>query len=156
MKIAIIGNGIAGVTAARWIRKLSDTAEITIISDESDYFFSRTALMYIYMGHMRLCDTQPFENDFWQKNRINLLRGRVETIDFEKYVLKIQGKTDFEYDRLIIATGSKSNKFGWEGGRFRSSSTSPKLGSSSYRCSMAGRPEGLTWKRSGPFSIMRS
>ena len=115
MKIAIIGNGIAGVTAARWIRKLSDTAEITIISDESDYFFSRTALMYIYMGHMRLCDTQPFENDFWQKNRINLLRGRVETIDFEKYVLKIQGKTDFEYDRLIIATGSKSNKFGWEG-----------------------------------------
>jgi len=46
--ILIIGNGIAGVTAARHIRKFSDH-KITIISSETDYFFSRTALMYIYM-----------------------------------------------------------------------------------------------------------
>ena len=37
MKVAIIGNGIAGITAARWIRKLDDTAEITVISEEG-YF----------------------------------------------------------------------------------------------------------------------
>jgi NADPH-dependent 2,4-dienoyl-CoA reductase/sulfur reductase-like enzyme len=115
MKIAIIGNGIAGITAARWIRKLDDKAEITVISEESDYFFSRTALMYIYMGHMRLRDTQPYENWFWEKNRINLLRGRVETIDFNAKSLKIKEKSDFKYDKLIIATGSKSNKFGWPG-----------------------------------------
>lgn len=115
MKIAIIGNGIAGITAARWIRKLDDKAEITVISEEGDYFFSRTALMYIYMGHMRLRDTQPYENWFWEKNRINLLRGRVETIDFNAKSLKIKEKSDFKYDKLIIATGSKSNKFGWAG-----------------------------------------
>jgi len=45
-RVVIIGNGIAGVTAARHIRKLSDK-HITIISGESDYFWSRTALMYI-------------------------------------------------------------------------------------------------------------
>ncbi len=115
MKVAIIGNGIAGITAARWIRKLSDSTEITVISDEGDYFFSRTALMYIYMGHMRLRDTQPYENWFWGKNRINLLRGRVETVDFAHKTLKIKDKSDFVYDKLIIATGSKSNKFGWAG-----------------------------------------
>ena len=115
MKIAIIGNGIAGITAARWIRKLSDTADITVISEEGDYFFSRTALMYIYMGHMRLQDTQPYENWFWEKNRINLLRGRVETVDFAHKSLKIKEQSDFRYDKLIIATGSKSNKFGWAG-----------------------------------------
>lgn len=115
MKIAIIGNGIAGITAARWIRKLDDKAEITVISEEGDYFFSRTALMYIYMGHMRLRDTQPYENWFWEKNRINLLRGRVERIDFNAKSLKIKEKSDFKYDKLIIATGSKSNKFGWAG-----------------------------------------
>ena len=49
--IVIIGNGISGVTAARHIRKKSDK-EITIISAETDFFFSRTALMYVYMGHM--------------------------------------------------------------------------------------------------------
>ncbi|MDP4988803.1 MAG: NAD(P)/FAD-dependent oxidoreductase, partial [Polaribacter sp.] len=47
--IVIIGNGIAGVTAARHIRKKSDK-KITIISGEHPYFFSRTALMYVYMG----------------------------------------------------------------------------------------------------------
>ncbi len=50
--IVIIGNGISGITVARHIRKLSDK-KITIISSETDHFFSRTALMYIYMGHMK-------------------------------------------------------------------------------------------------------
>ena len=46
--IVIIGNGISGVTLARHIRKLSDK-NITIISAESEHFFSRTALMYVFM-----------------------------------------------------------------------------------------------------------
>jgi NAD(P)H-nitrite reductase large subunit len=115
MKVAIIGNGISGITAARWIRKLDDKAEITVISEEGEYFFSRTALMYIYMGHMRQQDTQPYENWFWEKNRIKLLRGRVESIDFEAKSLIIKGKNIEKYDKLILALGSKSNKFGWKG-----------------------------------------
>lgn len=117
MKIAIIGNGIAGITAARWLRKLSDSVEITVISDESDFFFSRPALMYIYMGHMRYKDTKPYEDWFWVKNRINLLRGRVQAIDFNTKTLLISNSqhANLQYDKLIIATGSKSNKFGWKG-----------------------------------------
>ncbi len=115
MKIAIIGNGIAGITAARWLRKLDDKVEITVISDEGDYFFSRTALMYIYMGHMRLQDTQPYENWFWEQNRIQLLRGRVESIDFEHKSLILKDKNILSYDKLILSLGSKSNKFGWKG-----------------------------------------
>ena len=114
MKIVILGNGIAGITAARHIRKRSDCA-ITVISDESDHFFSRTALMYIYMGHMRLRDTQPYEDWFWQKNRIDLLRTRIERVDFaEKKLFSTSGEA-ITYDKLLIATGSKSNKFGWPG-----------------------------------------
>ena len=58
--IAIIGNGIAGITAARFIRKMSDY-RITVISAESDHLYSRPALMYIYMGHMTYKDTEPYE-----------------------------------------------------------------------------------------------
>jgi NAD(P)H-nitrite reductase large subunit len=118
MKIAIIGNGIAGITAARWLRKLDDKVEITVISDEGDYFFSRTALMYIYMGHMRLQDTQPYENWFWEQNRIQLLRGRVESIDFDHKSLILKDKNIINYDKLILSLGSKSNKFGWKGQDF--------------------------------------
>ncbi|MDP4664362.1 MAG: NAD(P)/FAD-dependent oxidoreductase, partial [Salibacteraceae bacterium] len=71
--VVIIGNGIAGVTCARHIRKRSN-AKITIISGETDHFFSRTALMYIYMGHMKYEHTKPYEDWFWEKNRIDLKR----------------------------------------------------------------------------------
>lgn len=114
MHIAILGNGISGITAARFIRKLSDH-KITVISAESDHFFSRTALMYIYMGHMRLKDTQPYEPFFWKKNRIDLLNAYVEQVVPDKKQLLLQGGETLSYDKLIIASGSKSNKFGWPG-----------------------------------------
>ncbi len=112
--IVIIGNGISGVTAARHIRKLSDK-KITIISAETDYFFSRTALMYVYMGHMKFEHTQPYENWFWKKNRINLVKGFVEQIKHNTKTLLLSNSEEIQYDKLIIATGSKPNKFGWPG-----------------------------------------
>ncbi len=50
--VVIIGNGVSGITAARHIRKRDSNAKITVVSAETDFFYSRTALMYIYMGHM--------------------------------------------------------------------------------------------------------
>ena len=112
--IVIIGNGISGVTAARHIRKGSDK-KITIVSAESDYFFSRTAIMYVYMGHMKFEHTQPYENWFWKKNRIDLKKGYVERIDTKNNTLHFAKGDSLQYDKLIIATGSKPNKFGWPG-----------------------------------------
>lgn len=112
--IVIIGNGISGVTLARHIRKNSDK-KITIISAETDYFFSRTALMYIYMGHMKFEHTQPYENWFWKKNRIELKKGYVEQVDTKNKQLIFSNKESLNYKKLVIATGSKPNKFGWPG-----------------------------------------
>ncbi len=112
--IVIIGNGISGVTCARHIRKNSDK-RITIISGEHKYFFSRTALMYVYMGHMEFEHTQPYENWFWKKNNINLIHDFVENIDIENKTLYLQNQNEIIYDKLILATGSKPNKFNWPG-----------------------------------------
>lgn len=131
MHIVIIGNGIAGITAARHIRKTTDY-RVTVISKETDHFFSRTALMYIYMGHLRYEHTKPYEDWFWPKNRIELWRGTVESIDFCQKILHLSADTyavqhqptwlekitqtafsasqtasaSLRYDKLIIATGS--------------------------------------------------
>jgi len=112
--IVIIGNGISGVTAARHIRKLSDK-KITIISSETEHFFSRTALMYIYMGHMKYEHTKPYEDYFWKKNRIELRQGFVKSVFPKKKKLLFSDGETLHYDKLIIAVGSKSNKFGWPG-----------------------------------------
>ncbi|MDT0641288.1 FAD/NAD(P)-binding oxidoreductase [Zunongwangia sp. F363] len=112
--IVIIGNGISGITAARHIRKNSDK-KITVISDESEYFFSRTALMYVYMGHMKWEHLKPYEDWFWEKNNIELKYTRVEKIDFDSKNLFFAVGDPIIYDKLIIATGSVYNKFDWEG-----------------------------------------
>jgi len=112
--VVIIGNGISGISAARHIRKLSNKT-ITVISAETDHFFSRTALMYVYMGHMQFDHIKPYEDYFWKKNNINLRRGYVNKINTEKKELLLDNYTTLKYDKLIIATGSKPNKFGWPG-----------------------------------------
>ncbi len=112
--IVIIGNGIAGVTAARHIRKQSDH-KITIVSCETEHFYARTALMYIYMGHMKYENTKPYEDSFWKKNKIDLVFDTVEKVETQSKKLKLKSGDTLEYDVLIIASGSIPNKFGWPG-----------------------------------------
>ncbi len=112
--IVIIGNGITGITAARFIRKFT-TDRITVVSSETDHFYARTALMYIYMGHMRYQETKPYEDHFWSQNKIDLVRGYASSIDTEAKVVHIVDGNDLAYDKLLLATGSKSNRFGWAG-----------------------------------------
>jgi len=114
MHVVIVGNGVAGVTAARTIRKRSD-AQITIVSAESAYFFSRPALMYIYMGHMEYDHTKPYEDWFWKKNRIDLLQGRVDAIDVSTQSIRLQDGKSMQYDTLVLATGSRTAFYDWPG-----------------------------------------
>lgn len=113
-KIVIIGNGISGITAARHIRKNSDH-EIIVISSESQYFFSRTALMYVYMGHMKFEHTQPYENWFWRKNEIQLIQERVTKLLPDKKLLTLQSGDHVHYDKLVLALGSKPRAMPIEG-----------------------------------------
>ncbi len=112
--IVIIGNGIAGSTAARYLRKLSNNI-ITMISGETEYPFSRTALMYVYMGHMEFEHTKLYEDWFWVKNRIDTIKAWVKEIDTTSKIILLEDGRKINFDKLILATGSKPNKFGWPG-----------------------------------------
>ncbi len=112
--IVIIGNGIAGVSTARFLRKGSD-ARITIISAESPYHVARTALMYAYMGDLRPSDLKPYEDDFWPKNRLDLIQDTVTHVDIEAGAINLLAGGRMHYDILVLATGSRPNRFGWKG-----------------------------------------
>lgn len=115
MHAVIVGNGIAGVTAAFRIRANDPEARITLISGESDYFFSRPALMYIYMGHMRLQETQPYEPHVYDLNRIERVRGWVQQIEVAEQRVRLDDGRRIPYDTLLLAVGSTYNRFGWPG-----------------------------------------
>ncbi len=115
MHVVILGNGIAGATAAVEVRKRQKAWRITLISGESDLFYSRPALMYLYMGHMRLGDLHPYERRFWDDLRIERVRAWVEHIDTRERRLRLDRGEAMPYDLLLLATGAQPNRFGWPG-----------------------------------------
>ena len=116
--IVIIGNGVAGVTCARYVRKHSQVS-VTVISDETPHFFSRPALMYIYMGHMTYEQTKPYEDNFWEKNNIVLLQDQVTTLVPEKKMIQMRSGRSIHYDALVLALGSCSRQLGVPGEKLK-------------------------------------
>ncbi len=54
--------------------------------------------------------TKPYENWFWEKNRIQLLNDHVTSIDVKDKNILLQKGAIINFDKLVIATGSVSNK----------------------------------------------
>lgn len=115
MRYVIIGNGVAGTTAALALRARDAAADVTLISAESDYFFSRTALMYAFMDRMTLRDLEPFERKVYDKQRIRRVRGRVTGLDAASQVVRTAEGGEHPYDRLLLATGSAPVRPDWTG-----------------------------------------
>ncbi len=110
-----IGNGIAGVTVARHVRKMSDM-RITIISSESKHFFSRPALMYMFMGHMTIENTKPYEYGFALKLGTELKEilpdeqgrvGAVVTNKGERIECQLVGLTPGVHPNIDVVRGTK-------------------------------------------------
>lgn len=113
----IVGNGVAGIEAALTIRARykPDRARITVISDETDFFFSRTALMYAYMDIMERRDLEPFERSSYTKQKIELVRGRVTNLDDGTRELTLESGESVSYDKLLLAVGARPRLFPWDG-----------------------------------------
>ena len=115
MHLVIIGNGITGVTCALTVRRLQPDARITLVSGESVHHYSRTALMYAYMGHLRQQDLKPYEDWFWAENRLDLVHATATALDTARQLLTLDNGSTLAYDQLLLATGSESKLAGWPG-----------------------------------------
>jgi NADPH-dependent 2,4-dienoyl-CoA reductase/sulfur reductase-like enzyme len=113
---AIVGNGVAGTEAALALRARDEGARISIVSDEHDHFFSRPALMYVFAGQMRLRDTEPYDRGLCGRMRIERVSGRVATVDATGHALVFEDGRRLDYDRLLLAVGSKGRPAPWPGG----------------------------------------
>ena len=59
MKYVIIGNGPAAVTAAETIRRADDAGEITLLSKEDEFTYSRPLISYLLCGKTGFLRAQP-------------------------------------------------------------------------------------------------
>jgi NAD(P)H-nitrite reductase large subunit len=64
---------------------------------------------------MRYEDTKPYEDWFWDKNRIKLVKGHVTSVDINKKHVRLETGSSIAYSTLVIASGSTSNKPDFKG-----------------------------------------
>ena len=107
VKIVILGNGVAGNTAASTIRQLDSQGDITIISEETFPEYSACALPHYIAGeHPRRQLFLRAKKDYAAEKIKTILGQMVTAISPENKTISLDGKT-LSYDKLIIATGSR-------------------------------------------------
>jgi len=114
MRIVIVGNGFAGVTALETIRAFDKEAEVALVSRETCGFYSPASLFAYLEG--RVDEPHLFLRDegFYARLGVQTYFGRAASrLDLQARALTLDDGTRLEYDRLLIATGASSQR--WNG-----------------------------------------
>jgi nitrite reductase (NADH) large subunit len=109
MKLVVIGNGMAGMRTVEELLKIApDLYDITVFGDEPHPNYNRIMLSPVLAGEQTVDDIVINTREWYAENHITLQAGkRINKIDRVKRVVYAEDGTSAEYDRLLLATGSK-------------------------------------------------
>ncbi len=107
--IVVVGNGIAGLTAAVEARRLSPDAQITIITDQCHPTIYTPSLKQFAIGKLTQEQLLAHPAGIERSQRIHMINARVEGINAQGKYLYLNGGYGFGYGSLLIATGSTPN-----------------------------------------------
>lgn len=107
--LVIIGNGVAGMTAAYHVNTIHPNCKITIIGRESHHYYNRMAIARLLESHSHISDISLLPKNWaiapYAECWLNTIAMK---IDREKKSVEIGIHEYVSYDKLIIATGSSS------------------------------------------------
>ena len=108
MKVIVIGNNVAGTTAAKGIRDADPNTEVHIFTEEAVPYYARPKVIDFIAGTVDEKSLLFYQMDWYEKNRISLhLGSKVEQIDPAGKRVFVYGEWQ-GYDKLILATGSRA------------------------------------------------
>lgn len=107
MNYVIIGNGIAGVSAAEAIRQLDGSGGIFMISDESVEPYCRPMISLVLEGTVSASKLSIRGSSFYQSLNITpVLGSRVARMDVDAKILFLSDGKTLPFDTLLIASGA--------------------------------------------------
>lgn len=115
-EVVILGAGYAGVTAAHALSKKlrkDPTVRVRLIDDNLTHVLL-TQLHEVAGNRIKPCDVEISVKEVFQGTKVECVEDRIETIDFEKQVLKGK-KGQYHFDYLVLGTGSEPTYFGIPG-----------------------------------------
>jgi len=108
-KVVIIGNGIAGVTAADHVRRRHPTCEIHLIGRERHHLYNRMGITRLIYGRSAMSGLYLMPEKWYDDYAITTwLNTHVTTIDKVTRQVTLGTSETLAYDRLILTTGSQS------------------------------------------------
>lgn len=108
-KYVIVGNGIAGVTAAQSLVRADPAAEVHVLGAEPYPYYQRPKLWELIAGEIEQEDLYFRPADWYTDRGINLHLGTpVADLDLADHCVTLGGGDRFPYDRLLLATGGVS------------------------------------------------
>ncbi len=108
MHHVIIGSGPAGTVAAETLRKLDHQSRITLIGDEDGPPYSRMAIPYFLIDQIDESGTHLRKDpSHYDRQRIERIADRVIGIDSTTRSVKLAQGESLDYDRLLVASGSR-------------------------------------------------
>jgi NAD(P)H-nitrite reductase large subunit len=111
MKHLIIGNGTAGINAARAIREMDATAAIVMVSDETFPPYSRPMISYVLEGAEPHEKLPLFPDNVYEDLNITPVLGhRVAHLDVKKKIVRLEDATEIDFHTLLIASGADARQ----------------------------------------------
>jgi NADH oxidase (H2O2-forming) len=107
-KVVVIGCSGTGALAARMLKNLAPSVDVSIIREEEEPgLLTRCATPYICFGHV-LTDPSYKDDGIFTKAGINLVNVKAEKIDRKQKMVTTADGKDYYYDKLVLATGARS------------------------------------------------
>jgi len=108
-RVVIIGNGIAGVTAADHIRRRHPKCEIHLIGRERHHLYNRMGITRLIYGRSAMQGLYLLPDQWYEDFNITCwLNTHVTKVDAQARQVVLGTGDTLPYDRLILTTGSQS------------------------------------------------
>ncbi len=102
-KVVIIGGGMGGATAAKYIRLMDSSVEVTVIEPNRHYF--TCFLSNEVLSGVRSLESIRFDYTGLAKHGVKVVQDWVTGIDAGKRIVSTKSGKSYNYDRCIVSPG---------------------------------------------------
>jgi NAD(P)H-nitrite reductase large subunit len=102
----IVGDGIAGSSAAETLREEAPDADVTVVTDEGEALYNRILIKEFAKGKLPEAPISIHEEDWYAERDIDLeLNTHVQRVDFDAHEVYTHEGDTITYDKLLLACG---------------------------------------------------
>ncbi|PSQ34057.1 NADH oxidase [Halobacteriales archaeon QS_9_70_65] len=113
----IIGDGIAGSSAAETLREADPDADVTVITEEGEALYNRILIKEFAKGKLPAAPVSIHDPDWYAERDIDLELDTVVTdVDTDAHEVRTHEGDVHGYDKLLIATGGTPTRLPVENG----------------------------------------